>query len=52
MGRGRSRLFRGRQSYKASDVAALFLTGLLLGAVSYGILTCLVWLFDRIAGKS
>ena len=51
MGRSRSRMFRGRASYKASDVASLFLMGLFLGATSYVILTCLVWLFDRIAGK-
>ena len=47
MGR-RGRLFRGRSSYKASDVAALFLIGLLLGAICYGILTALVWVIEHV----
>lgn len=42
---------RARMSYKASDVAALFLLGLFLGAACYLILSLAVMLYDWLIGK-
>ena len=44
-------MFQGRSSYKASDVAALFLLGLALGAACYLILSLAVMLYNWLIGK-
>ena len=44
-------MFRRRQAYKASDVAALFLLGLFLGAACYLVLTVVVMLYNWLIGK-
>lgn len=43
-----ARMFRGRASYKTSDVAALFILGVLLGGFCYLMLTLLKMAYDRL----
>jgi len=45
-----ARFFRGRASYKGSDVAALFLLGLMLGGFCYLLLTLMNLVYERLFG--
>lgn len=46
----KARMFRGRSSYKTSDVAALFLVGLFLGGFTCLLMWLLTYLYNRMFG--